>query len=138
MSDDDFEAGTYPAVQYAFFTPEGGQWVFRGDTPADVRASIIDLLTEVDETDGPGLLADLQQLKAAGVLKEGMNPASAKGGASAPDSGNLPEWVLTEASRVAGRQVSAGEIKQGIAKSGRNAGQPWYKLGDEWINKPRG
>ena len=139
MSDDDFEAGTYPAVQYAFFTPEGGQWVFRGDTVADVHAAINELLTLVDETDGPGLLSDIQQLKAAGVLKEGTNPAQNKGGggSSAAASG-FPDWVLTEASRIAGRAVDPSEIKQGIAKSGRNAGQPWYKIGDEWINKPRG
>jgi hypothetical protein len=141
MSDDDFEAGSFPAAQFAFFTPEGGQWVFRGDTVADVHAAINELLTLVDESEGPGILSDIQLLKAAGVLKEGSNPAQNKGGGSAPaagGSGGYPDWVLSEATRIAGRTVEASEIKTGTLKSGPRVGQPWYKIGDEWINKPRG
>lgn len=138
MSDsaDEFEAGTYPPVQYAFFTAEGGQWVFRGDTVADVQTLLTELLDAVDESEGPGILTDLQALKAAGVLKEGKNPAqnNSGGGSSGGDS-SLPSWVLTEAAKVMGREVSADEVKSGQYK---NKAGTWYKVGDNWINQPRG
>lgn len=140
MSDnsEEFEGG-YPPVQYAFFTAEGGQWVFRGDTVPHVRAKINELLDEVDETDGPGMLSDLQALKAAGVLKDGMNKAANKpaGGPAAADSGGLPAWVLPEASRVLGRPVEASEVASGLSKSGRNVGKPWFRVGDTFVNPPR-
>jgi hypothetical protein len=135
MSESD-EVG-FPAVQYAFFTPEGGQWVFRGDTVEDVSVQISDLLAAVDETDGPGLLSDIQALKAAGLLKAGANPAQ-KGGSAAAASSDLPAWVLPAAAKIVGREVTPDEIKTGIAKSGPKAGQPWYKIGDTWVNQPRG
>lgn len=129
----------FPAVQYAFFTAEGGQWVFRANSVPEIRAKINELLDEVDETEGPGMLADLQALKAAGVLKDGMNKAANKaaGGSAPADSGGLPAWVLPEASRVLGRPVEASEVATGLSKSGRNVGKPWFRIGDTFVNPPR-
>lgn len=139
MSDDDLDVGTYPRSQYAFFTVEGGQWVFRGENPAEIAEQISELLALVDESEGPGLLSDLLLLKAAGVLKEGNNPAQkGGGGASSSGGGNLPDWVLPQASKMAGREVQAHEIKSGEYKGGPKFGQThWFKLGDDWVNKPR-
>lgn len=131
---------SFPAVQYAFFSKEGGQWVFRGNNVASVHELLEELLTLADETDGPGLLSTIQNIKAAGLIKEATGAAS--GGnrqqSSSTGTGDFPGWVMAEAAKVAGHEVSASDIKTGIAKTGRNAGKPWYKYGDTWLNPPRG
>lgn len=127
---------SFNAVQYAFFTPEGGQIVIRTNTFADLQAHLDALLEAVDETDGPGLLTTIQQVKAAGLIKEATSRATSSGGStSAAASGSLPPWVLPEASKLMGREVTADEIKSGNYK---NKPGKWYKVGDTWVNQPRG
>jgi len=148
MSDDLPFDGTdtkYPRVQYAFFTPENGQWVFRGDTVAEVEELLSEFLSSIDETEGPGILSTLLQIKAAGLVKEATSKApAARSGGSNPtaSSGEFPDWVYSEAKKTLGRDPNPGEIKTGVAKSGRNAGKPWYGLKDGdnmiWLNQPRG
>ncbi len=145
MSDDfPFDGSTsFPGVQFAFFTVEGGQWVLRGNTVADVSRHLDDLLAAVDETEGPGLLSTVQQLKAAGVLKEGMSkPVNTGGNAAAAPAGGFPDWVVSEATKALGRVPGDGDIKTGIAKTGPKAGQAWYAVEvngqRNWLNKPRG
>jgi len=140
-SADEIENG-FPAAQYAFFTTEGGQWVFRGNDPAEIHDQLVALDELADETEGPGIQTTIRSLADKGILKAGANPAQNKGaaGAAAPAAaaGGLPDWVIPVATQIAGRAVDPSEIKSGIAKSGRNQGQPWYKFGDTFINKPRG
>ncbi len=138
MSEDMPFDGTdsFPSVQYAFFSKEGGQWVFRGSTVAGVHSLLEELLELADETDGPGLLSTIQSIKAAGLIKDATSSNTKSQGTSS--SSSFPAWVLSEAAKVAGREVTESEITTGIAKSGRNAGKPWYKFGETWINPPRG
>lgn len=127
----------FNAFQYSFFTPEGGQIVLRANSATELHGHVDALLDAVDESEGPGLLTSIQQLKAAGLIKEATSRASAStgGGQSAPtSSGDLPPWVLPEASKIAGRQVEASEIKSGNYK---NKPGKWFKLGDSWVNQPR-
>lgn len=136
----DLTDGGFNATQYAFFDSNSGQWVFRGNTVSDIEGHLEELLEAIDETDGPGLLTTLKSLKEAGIMKEAA-VATAKGAAAsarpAADTGDIPAGIIAEATRIAGRQVDPTEIFRGIAKTGRNAGKPYYKFNDQFVNEPR-
>lgn len=126
----------YNKFQYAFFTPEGGQIVLRADSASDLKNGLDELLAEIDETEGPGLLSTIQAIKAAGLIKEvtskGTGNAGTGGNGGSRSSGdNKPQWLLDKAQELGGE-----------ARMGTKNGKTWYavKVGDEmkWQNAPRG
>jgi hypothetical protein len=136
MSDDmPFDEGnSFPSVQFAFFSKEGGQWVFRGTSVADVHELLNELLALADETDGPGILSTIQSIKAAGLIKDaaggGTKQSGSSGGSSSGGNG-IPAWL----------QARADELG-GDPKTGTKNGRTWYavKVGDDmkWQQAPKG
>lgn len=128
---------SFPAVQYAFFSKEGGQWVFRGNNVASVHGLLEELLSLADETDGPGLLSTIQSIKAAGLIKEATGSANSGGNRQNSSSGGsgggsgIPGWLQAKADDLGGEP-----------KTGTKNGRTWYavKVGDDmkWQQPPRG
>lgn len=125
---------SFPSVQYAFFSKEGGQWVFRGSTVAGVHSLLEELLALADETDGPGLLSTIQSIKAAGLIKDATGSNSGGGnrqGGSSNSSSGTPGWLEDKAQELGGKAVM-----------GEKNGRKWYavKVGDDmkWQQPPRG
>jgi hypothetical protein len=125
----------YNRFQYSFFTPEGGQIVVRADTASELKGSLDDLLAEVDETEGPGLLSTIQTIKAAGLIKDVASKSSGtSGGQSASRSSSdssMPQWLVAKAEELGG-----------TPRMGTKNGKTWYavQVGDKmnWQNAPRG
>src|SRR5690242_4948062 len=111
----------YNKFQYAFFTPEGGQIVLRADSASDLKNGLDELLAEIDETEGPGLLSTIQAIKAAGLIKEvtskGNAGGNSSGGRSSGNSSNVPQWLQDKADELGGEP-----------KMGTKNGRTWFAV----------